>query len=841
MGALPVDEIIPQLRSALDQQGMAVLVAPPGAGKTTRVPLALLAEPWLAGRSIVMLEPRRLAAMNAARWMAATLGEEIGQTVGYTIRFDRRVSSRTRLEVVTEGILTRRLQSDPELAGVGLVIFDEFHERNLQADLGLALSLDIRNALRDDLRLLVMSATLDAEPVVQLLKGAPLIVSSGRSFPVACRYLGDDSGEDLPRKTAAGIRRALVEEEGDILAFLPGSAEIRRCQRLLEEGGAPARISPLYGDLPFAEQERALQPGAQRRVVLATNIAETSLTIDGIRLVVDSGFERRSLFDPVAGMNRLVTRRISAASAEQRAGRAGRLAPGVCYRLWSQHCQQGLVPRGQPEIVTSDLSPLVLELERWGVRQPSDLPWLDPPPPSAVADAQRLLQLLGAFDRQGQLAPLGSSMAELPLHPRLARLVRAGEEEGRGGVACDLAAILSERDLQRRRPGTVQRSASDLLDRLEMLNRWRREKQCDEGVDLALLRQVERTAAHLRKLIAPGNDNSVPSSKLVSMLAARAYPDRIGRRRAGEGRRYLLSNGRGVELSPTSALYDEEFLVALAVEGKESGDGTIHLATVYDLESLRRQYGEQIIRQQKIEWLPSERRIVARQETRFGALLLDSQPLQLSADDFGAAVMDLLAGNGPGVSILPWSSEARSLRQRVAFLAQALPGEGWPDLSDAALSEQRQEWLAPWLSGVRSMAELGRLDTQRMLLTLLDRQQRRRLDEEAPQALQVPSGRRVPLSYEDDGRVVLAVKLQEMFGLAETPRLAHGRVPVTLHLLSPAGRPLQITQDLKTFWDQVYPQVKKELKGRYPKHPWPDDPWSAVPTKGTKRRGEQRG
>jgi ATP-dependent helicase HrpB len=841
MGALPVDEIIPQLRSALDQQGMAVLVAPPGAGKTTRVPLALLTETWLAGRSIVMLEPRRLAAINAARWMAATLGEEIGQTVGYTIRFDRRVSGRTRLEVVTEGILTRRLQSDPELAGVGLVIFDEFHERNLQADLGLALCLDIRNALRDDLRLLVMSATLDAEPVVQLLKGAPLIVSSGRSFPVACRYLGDDSGEDLPRKTAAGIRRALVEEEGDILAFLPGSAEIRRCQRLLEEGGAPAHISPLYGDLPFAEQERALQPGAQRRVVLATNIAETSLTIDGIRLVVDSGFERRSLFDPVAGMNRLVTRRISAASAEQRAGRAGRLAPGVCYRLWSQHSQQGLVPRGQPEIVTSDLSPLVLELARWGVRQPSDLPWLDPPPPSAVADAQRLLQLLGAFDSQGQLTPLGSSMAELPLHPRLARLVRAGEEEGMGGLACDLASILSERDLQRRRAGTVQRSASDLLDRLEILNRWRREKRCDEGVDLALLRQVERTAAHLRRLIAPGNDNSVPSSKLVSMLAARAYPDRIGRRRAGEGRRYLLSNGRGVELSSTSALYDEEFLVALAVEGRESGDGTIHLATAYDLESLRYQYGEQIIRQQRVEWLPSERRIVARQETRFGALLLDSQPLQLSADDFGAAVMDLLAGNGPGVSILPWSAEAINLRQRVAFLAQALPEEGWPDLSDAALSEQRQEWLAPWLSGIRSMAELGRLDTQRMLLTLLDRQQRRRLDEEAPQALQVPSGRRVPLSYEDDGRVVLAVKLQEMFGLAETPRLAHGRVPVTLHLLSPAGRPLQITQDLKTFWDQVYPQVKKELKGRYPKHPWPDDPWSAVPTKGTKRRVEQRG
>lgn len=843
MTRLPIDEILPQLRETLDRSSSAVIQAPPGAGKTTRVPLALLDLPMLQNKKIIMLEPRRLAAVNAARWMAASLGEEAGRTVGYHIRFERKVSAATRIEVVTEGILTRRLQSDPGLEGVGAVIFDEFHERSLNADIALALCLNARQVLREDLKIIVMSATLDGALVARLLGDAPLLTSQGKSFPVEVRYLPREPDRDMVQATVSAVRTALRETEGDILAFLPGGGEIRRCQRLLaeESGLQPAPlVCPLYGDLPFADQERAIMPAERRRVVLATNIAETSLTIQGVRVVIDAGFSRQLQFDPATGLDRLVTVRLSAASAAQRTGRAGRLGPGVCYRLWTEHTQRTLIPFTPPEIRSADLTALALELALWGVKDAASLCWLDPPPEAALSEGRRLLAGLGAVDRSGAITRHGRAMAKLPLHPRLAHLLLAAQERGLGSLASDMAALLSERDIVRSGavPGTTYTSDNDLFDRVELLDCWRAGRSFPAGtagVDLPACRTVDRAARHLMKLLGRGGNRSEVSSATVGRLLALAYPDRIAHRREPGSDRYLLVNGRGGRLSPRSALRDREFIVAPVMEGGDRGDGLIHMAAALTIADIRQECASAIIRQRLVAWDSGEGRVAAREEERLGALVLASSPATPTMDEIHGAI---LAGiSAAGLAALNWTDQAVQFLARARFIGRHGPTGEWPELSDAHLAESLPAWLGPYLSGVRSLAGLAGVDIVPPLKGMFSREQLKRIEEGAPTQLTVPSGSRIPLRYAANEPPVLEVKLQELFGLAETPTVAWGRVPVVLHLLSPARRPVQVTSDLKGFWNGAYREVRKELKGRYPKHPWPEDPWSAVPTRHTKKRG----
>lgn len=841
--SLPVDAVIPELCAALEHHPAAVLQAPPGAGKTTRIPLVLLNQSWLAGKSIVMLEPRRLAAANAARWMASTLGEDAGETVGYAIRFERRVSNKTRVEVVTEGILTRRIQNDPLLEGVGLVIFDEFHERNLNSDLALSLCLDAQRGLRPDLKILVMSATLDCAPVAGLLGNAPIVSSEGRSFPVDIRYEERDPEGKLPVMVASAVKRALSETEGDILAFLPGVGEIRRCKEILDEALAhspsPPLVLPLHADLPFRDQERAILPAARRKVVLATTIAETSLTIDGVRVVVDSGWSRQPRYDAASGLDRLVTVRVSRASADQRAGRAGRQGPGVCYRLWSRHVQQGLVPFTPPEIKTTDLSRLVLELACWGVSDPYALAWLDPPPAAAWQEGAALLVRLCALDPKGMITALGREMADLPTHPRLARLLVEAHREHASALGCDIAALLGERDIFGRdgREGRREGTASDLIDRLEALEAWRRNGTTAmfPGIDRGGCAAVERAATYWRRQLHVNKGSVSHDPVLIGRLLAVAWPDRIAfAREAGDGG-YLLANGKGARLSPRSAVHNEPCIVAVVVEGGGQGDGKIHLASALDLATFRSLFVRQIESVRSVSWDRGAGRVVARLEERFGALVLESKPASPSPEE---SVMALIQGlrEWQGLGVLNWTRDALQFRARVAFMSRAFSNEGWPDLSDSKLLETLSDWLGPHLAGVRSLAQLASLDLLPPIKDMLTWEQQRRLEEGAPTHLSVPSGSRIRLEYSLDGPPVLAVKLQEMFGQADTPRVAFGRVPVMIHLLSPAQRPIQVTQDLKSFWNNVYPQVKKELKGRYPRHPWPDDPWEALPTRRTKPR-----
>ncbi len=849
----PIDEILPQLKQALGSSPAVVLQAPPGAGKTTRVPLALLKEPWLAGKSIIMLEPRRLAASNAARFMASTLSEEVGRTVGYSIRFDRKVSAATRIEVVTEGILTRRLQQDPFLERVGLVIFDEFHERNLNADVALALCRDSQLQVREDLKLLVMSATLDGAAVSKLLNQAPIITSQGRSYPVEISYLEPEVQGRLPEEMARAIRKALSETEGDVLAFLPGAGEIRRCETLLQESTENLLICPLYGDLPFNAQEEAIQPHPTlRKVVLATNIAETSLTIEGVKVVVDGGFARQSRFDPTTGMNRLETVRVSTASAEQRAGRAGRLAPGTCYRLWTTHTQRGLVPQSPPEILTSDLTPLALDLAQWGIHDVSKLAWLDPPPEKGMEEGRKLLLDLGALDEEGKITPKGKSMANLPIHPRLANLLLAAEKDGSLDLACDLVPLLSERDIFRisKEPSKHQ-SPSDLLDRLSALEAFR--KQGRKGAeawqaDPAACGSAERVASFWKKhfKVKPGPVKASSVEEIGKLLLS-AYPDRLAQQRFDKltpGRekgsdRYLLSNGRGAKLAPQSSVRNEPYLVAPVVEGGTSGEGLIRMASALSLETVYQLFGFKIVKERKVTWSSKEGKVLAQEEERLGPLILKARPVAAPPEMVAKALLEgITSAGGPGLAGLNWSPEAIQFKKRVEFLSKLFPEGGWPDLSEEYLSKTLSEWLGPYLQGITTLEALSRADLLQPLKGLLSRDQLKKLEEGAPTHLTVPSSSRIALDYEPEEGPVLAVKLQELFGLGETPKVAFGKVPVLIHLLSPAGRPVQVTRDLKSFWEKGYPEVKKELKGRYPRHPWPDDPWNALPTKYTKKRAE---
>ncbi|HBI16009.1 MAG TPA: ATP-dependent helicase HrpB [Desulfobulbaceae bacterium] len=832
---LPVSQVLPELRQHLCAGRGAVLCAPPGSGKTTVAPLSLRAEPWLAGRTIILVEPRRLAARLAAVYMAEQLGEEAGLTVGYQVRFDRRITAATRIEVVTEGILLRRLQQDPELAGVGLVIFDEFHERSLDGDFALALCLEVRAALRDDLRLLVMSATLDPAPVSRLLGDAPVVACGTIQYPVAVVHLpppaqaGSSRGDHLAAGVAAAVRHALREQAGDILAFLPGTGEIRQAQELLKPLAAADGLSllPLYGELSLAEQGRAVRPDprGRRRVILATTIAETSITIEGISAVVDCGWKRVPRFDPNSGLIRLATVRISRASAIQRQGRAGRLGPGVCYRLWSMDIEQGLQAFDRPEILEADLAGLALHLAAWGSGEADQLQWLDPPPKGALAQARTLLVRLGALDANLRITRVGRSMVALPLHPRLARMLLQGERLGCGLLACDLAALLSERDLIRGRDHSV-----DIGDRLHLLREFRADgagavRPFD--VDPGACRRIDQVSRQLRRLLTRPASRQGEECSLGALLAP-SFPDRLARQRSGSGHNYKLTSGRGASLAPHDPLSASPYLVITDLDAGK-GDGRVFQAAPLTRQEVFDLFANALAEEDEVVWDEKAGAVAARRLVRLDALVVEERPLP-HPDPESVRTVLLAAIRQGGLEILPWNAEARAFQERVRCLALWQPGAKWPDLSDACLRDTVAEWLGPSLSGIRSREQLRSLNLTEILRGLLDWRQQQKLAQDAPTHIEVPSGSRIRVRYAVGEAPVLAVRLQEMFGLADTPTVCGGNVPVTLHLLSPARRPLQVTSDLRGFWDGSYHQVKKEMKGRYPKHHWPEDPWQALPT-----------
>ena len=831
---LPVAEALPRVDAALAGPGTAVLEAPPGAGKTTLVPLALLGAAWLKQRRIMMLEPRRLAARAAARRMATMLGERVGETVGYRTRLDTKVGPSTRLEVVTEGILVRALQANAALEGIGLVVFDEFHERSLDGDLGLALTLESRRVLRPDLRLLVMSATLDGASIAGLLGGAPVVASPGRMFPVETRYLERPSADRIEDGVVRAIESALGCESGSLLVFLPGLREIRRVERRLQELnlGPEVRVTPLYGDLPPAAQDAAIEPAppGTRKVVLATAIAETSLTIDGIRVVVDSGLMRRARFDPRTGMTRLVTERVSQAAADQRRGRAGRLEAGLCFRLWPEHEQALLAPFTPPEILDADLAPFALELARWGSADPGSLSWLDPPPTAAYAQARGLLAELDALDQDDRLTEHGRAMAALGFHPRLAHMMLRAREAGHGALACDVAALLSERDVLRSSAGARD---CDLRLRLELLHEPAAARQLSSGLaaDRGSLERAREQARQWRRQL--GVSDEARSRTAAGAVVALAYPDRVAQRRGAKAGSFRLASGSGALLNTADPLATEEFLAVAELDG-DPRNARIFLAAPLARAEIEAIFASHIERVDLVAWDAREEAVLARRQARLGALTLRDDPLpDPPPAAIHAALLDGL--RGLGLDALPWTREAVALRDRIRFAGRIEAGD-WPDLSDDALLASLSVWLGPFLDGITRRSQLGRLDLVGALKALLSWEQQRRLDALAPAHIAVPSGSRVPIDYGAGETPVLAVRLQELFGLGETPAIAGGRVPLLLHLLSPAGRPLQVTRDLQGFWTTSYAGVRAEMRGRYPKHPWPDDPLAAPPTARAKRR-----
>jgi len=820
--ALPITPLLPALLDTLSKTNTALLQAAPGAGKTTQVPPALLDAPWGGNKKILMLEPRRLAARSAARFMARMMDEHVGQTVGYRVRLDSRVSSTTRIEVVTEGVLTRLIQSDPELSDYAAVIFDEFHERSLQADLGLALVRESQQVLRDDLRILVMSATLEIEPLAALLGGAPVLRSEGRAHPVRVEYrpgrARNPDRREQTRQVSLSIQHALKEETGSLLVFLPGIGEIKRVAEQLA-GKLPdsARLAPLFGDLSSGDQDRAIAPAreGERKVVLATAIAESSLTIEGIRVVIDAGLQRRSAFDPNSGMMRLVTERVSSASAEQRAGRAGRLEPGVCYRLWPE--SERLAPHTPPEILDADLAPLVLELARWGARSPDDLSWLNPPPSAHWAQARELLQRLDALDENGALTAHGSALIGIGLHPRLAHLIVRGREMGWSRSSAELAALLSERDLLVDRPGC------DLSLRLQALR---------GGQHPGVHRGRRAQAKALARSLARGSDSHETSNPPIGSLLALAYPDRIAQSRGGRGQ-FFMSNGRGAMLFEDDPLAGCDYLVAADLDG-QARESRIFLATEIGKDEIDAALGHHIEERTVVDWDDQRGRIVASRQRRLGALVLDEQPvtdLDLTTQQSGL----LAAIRRRGIHALNWSDATEQWRARAEF-AHGLEPETWPAFDSDTLLASLEDWLGPFLTDHRRWQDLTRIDWLSALKSRMDYALRQELNRWYPPRVDLPTGQQARLDYCAEAGPVLATKLQTLFGQTDTPTVGAQRHPVMVHLLSPAGRPLAMTRDLKSFWSNAYPEVRKEMRGRYPKHPWPDDPLSAVASHRVKPR-----
>ena len=822
---LPIDAILPELKQALENSSTALLQAPPGAGKTTRVPLALLDAPWRQDGKILMLEPRRLAARSAARFMAGQLGETPGQTVGYRTRLDTRVSDATRIEVVTEGILTRLIQADPTLEDYAAVIFDEFHERSLQADLGLALVRESQQALREDLRLLVMSATLDTAPIAGVLGDVPVITSEGRAFPVDVIYRAQARHARMVDQVAAVIREALTDQTGSVLVFLPGAGEIRRVeQQLRGQLAGDVVIAPLYGNLRSEQQDQAICPApeGQRKVVLATAIAETSLTIEGVRVVIDSGQQRRAVFDPNSGMTRLVTGRVSRASAEQRKGRAGRVEPGVCYRLWSESEQFGLAAYTPPEILEADLAPLVLELAQWGAREADGVAWIDQPPQAHWQQAVALLQWLDMLDADGAITDHGKAARELGIHPRLAHMVLRGRALGLEVPAAELAALLGDRDLLG--PG----AGADMHERIRVLHGEGR----DRSLDPARLKAVRQAAKRLSGA-APGV-SEMPSETDIGRLLAQAYPDRIARRRSGTAPRYQLSNGKGAVLREDDRLARHDWLVAAELDGK-AREATIFLAAPVDLPNLEQDLAGHIHDTEEALWDDTRGTVVARWVRRLGELVLQEKPLA-QVDPVLVQQGLLNAIRKKGLESLPWTQDSRQWCARIRLLAEAFPDDGWPDTGERALMANLDQWLGPFLAGMSRWSDLSRMDLLMALNSVLDYPKQQQLQTLAPVALTIPTGQRVRLDYIPENGPVLAAKLQALFGWTESPKVAGGRVPVVIHLLSPAQRPLAVTADLASFWRNVYPEVRKDMRGRYPKHPWPENPLTADAQQGTKKR-----
>jgi ATP-dependent helicase HrpB len=834
--ALPIDEALPALTRSLRGHPRVLLHAPPGAGKSTIVPLALLPSPWLQGRKILMLEPRRIAARAVAARMAHLLGEPVGKTVGYRTRLDTRVGRDTLIEVVTEGILTRMLQENPELADIACVIFDEFHERSLNADLGLALCIESQQNLREDLRLLVMSATLDLGSLAKLLDDAPVVAARGLSYQVATHYVPRRLELHLDLQVAQVVRRALEEHGGDLLCFLPGAAEIGRVQRALEGPGlAPGvRVLPLYGDLTGAAQDAALAPAApgQRKIVLATSIAETSLTIEGIRVVVDSGLRRYAEFDPVTGMSRLVTGKVSQAAADQRRGRAGRLSSGICYRLWSEGTQASLAPHTPPEIMHADLAPLALELACWGAADAAALRWLDPPPAAPLAQARELLCQLDAIDARGRITPHGRALARVGAHPRLAHMLLKARDLAAPRLASDLAAILGERDILRAGPGARD---VDLRLRVGALRGQGHALPSGMEVDSRALTQARRSSAEWQREFAHGDKEGADPHESTGMLLALAYPDRVGKAR-GDGARYVLANGRGARFGEPQALAKSEFIVAAELDGADR-EARIFLAAPIALADIERLFAAHIREDSDIAWDEREQAIRARRERRLGALLLQSSDLR-RPDPAAWAAAALAGVRQLGIAALPWTRELRLWQARVSLMGQfAVPApQSWPDVSDEALAATLDSWAPPWITGFARREHLARMDLGNALRGRLSYAQGAILEREAPTHFVVPSGSRIPIDYLDGEVPTLSVRLQELFGMQATPSIAAGRLPLLLKLLSPAGRPVQITRDLVSFWERGYHEVKKDLKGRYPKHYWPEDPYTAAPTRRVRPR-----
>ena len=835
---LPIDEILPALRTALARGRNAVVEAPPGAGKSTVVPIALLDEPWLRGGKIVMLEPRRLATRAVAARMAATLGESPGETVGYRMRLETRVSKRTRIEVVTEGVFTRMLQSDPALEGVAAVLFDEFHERSLHADTGLAFALDSQENLAPELRLLVMSASLDGAAVAKLLGGAtgsaPTITAAGRVFPVEVRHVGTGlpllpGGRDAPELVVVRvIKRALAEAEGDLLVFLPGAGEIRRVQGMLSDVGSNVDVYPLFGELAPGDQDAALSPArpGRRKIVLATNIAETSLTIDGVRVIVDAGLERRSLFDPASGMNRLEVQRISRASAEQRAGRGGRTAPGVAYRLWGEGAERSLAAYAPPEVCVADLAPLALDLAVWGTEAKA-LRWLDAPPAATLASARDLLTRLGALDSAGRVTAHGRAMQEFPAHPRLAHMLLKARDLGASALASELAALLSDRDLLRTGAGPRD---SDVRTRLEALRRG------VAGVDRGALDRVRRSQRAFEQQLLGNSARGGSGDIDAGVLLAFAYPDRIARRRPGPDARYQMANGRGAVFASAESLARQEFIVAVDLDDRER-EARIHLAAPLSKEDLLEYFSDHIRAADEHAWDEKTEAVVARRALRLDDLLLEEKPLHDAPREASRAAM-LEGVRRLGVAALPWDDDAHDYVARIELLRR----QGRPDYlefpeSNPAALEKDLDWLDPFLDGITRRSHLSRVKLMEALRARLTYQQQRTLDEQMPTHVTLPTGTHARIDYRSENAPIASMRMQEVFGLAATPRIGGGALPVTFELLSPGRKPLQITRDLASFWKNAYVEVRKDMRGRYPRHYWPENPLDAEPTRRAKPRG----
>lgn len=831
--AYPVQKVIGELSRTLEHQPVVILQAPPGAGKSTIVPLLLLDEPWLHDKKIVMLEPRRLAAKSVAVRMASILKEEIGKTIGYRVRFENAVSRDTRCEVVTEGILTRTMQSDNSLEGIGLVVFDEFHERSLQADLALALCLQVLQILRTDLRILIMSATLDGERVSAQLGNAPVVTTAGKQYPVALRYIPLEKDAQIPLSTARVVKKAIQEQEGDILAFLPGTGAIHRVAEILEVDNLSADICPLYGDLPFRKQQEAILPNSagRRKVVLATSIAETSLTIEGITTVVDSGQSRIPRFDPRSGLTRLETVRVTRDAADQRAGRAGRLGPGTCYRLWAESAHHTLQAARQPEILEADLTALLLELANWGIEDAKDLSWITPPPTGALNHARELLRQLGALEGN-KITRRGKEMLRLPTHPRIAHMLleaagldMTGISESENqllALATDLAAVVEERDPIARETGV------DLSLRIEALRKWRKGERVN--AEWRVLERIERLAAAWRKVFKIKEDNSTPGDLDIGKLLAEAYPDRIANQIEKHGTRYKLVNGRVAKLPDHDSLIRNPWLVIAQIDSG-SGEGKIFMAAPI----LEDDVAHLAVERESVTW-DKERGIQASLDRRIGNLVLASRPIVNISIELRTEIL-VKALQAEGLKLLSWRDEHREWQARVMSLRHWRQEEAWPDVGDENLINTADQWLAPFLGTVNKPSDFQRLNINQLLSTLLPWELTNKLDKLAPSGLEVPSGSMIRIHYSITGETpTLEVRLQEMFGLLETPTINEGKTKVMLHLLSPGYKPVQVTQDLKSFWQTAYHEVRKELRRRYPKHSWPEDPWTAQAVRGVRKK-----